>query len=518
MAQLPDGDAAVVGGRARNRTLLTRRSVLSHALGVAAAMVGAAIHSAAPPALAATPRATVGYRAATDLAPNAVVQWNIAALQAIRDTKPGPPMVARALAIVHTAIYDAWAAYHPVALGTRLGGSLRRPVEEQTLDNKQRAISFAAYRALVDLFPARIAMFDALLGSLGFDPADASTDTGTPAGVGNLAAQALLDFRHHDGANQLGDLHPGAYSDYTGFQPVNDPDRVADPNAWQPLRVPDGHGDFVVQQYVAPFWGNVTPFALTTGAQLRPDLTLPAYPSEEYRQQAAQALDYSAHLTDAQKVIAEYWADGPSSELPPGHWSLIAQQVSQRDGHDLDADVQLFFAQTNAVFDAGICCWDCKRVFDSVRPITAIRYLYAGQTVIAWGGPYRGTRLINGADWQPYQQDTVVTPAFAEFTSGHSTFSAASAEILRRFTGSDAYGGSYTQAAGTSRFEPGAVPAQDVTLTWATFSDAADEAGLSRRYGGIHFEQADLMGRMLGRQVGAHVWEKTQAYINGQGD
>jgi hypothetical protein len=228
-------------------------------------------------------------------------------------------------------------------------------------------------------------------------------------------------------------------------------------------------------------------------------------------------LAYSANLTDAQKIIAEYWADGPASELPPGHWSLIAQYVSQRDAHDLDTAVKLFFLQTNAVLDAGICCWDCKRAFNSVRPITAVRYLYAGKTVVAWGGAYRGTRLIDGGAWQPYQQDTVITPPFAEFASGHSTFSAASAEVLKRFTGSDAYGGSYTQRAGTSRFEPGAVPTEDVTLAWATFSDAADQAGLSRRYGGIHFEQADLMGRMLGRQVGARVWEKAQAYITGQG-
>jgi len=134
---------------------------------------------------------------------------------------------------------------------------------------------------------------------------------------------------------------------------------------------------------------------------------------------------------------------------------------------------------------------------------------------MAWGGPYQGTRTIDGADWRPYQQETVVTPAFAEFTSGHSTFSAASAEVLKRFTGSDAYGGTYTQPAGTSRFEPGAVPARDVTLAWATFSDAVDEAGVSRRYGGIHFAQADLVGRSLGWLVGAQVWDKTRASITG---
>jgi hypothetical protein len=478
--------------------------MIRHALGAAASV--ALMSHRAP--------ASIAVRANTT--PSIVVQWNNAALQAIRDTRPGPPIVARMLAITHTAMYDAWAAYDPLAVGTRLGGTLRRPPEESTLATKQQAISYAAFCVLSDLFPSQVQQFTALMGNLGYDPTNGSTDTRTPTGVGNVAARALLDFRHHDGANQLGDLHPGAYSDYTGYQPSNTWDRINDPNTWQPLRVSDGHGGFVVQQYVAPHWGSVTPFALTAGAQLRPDLSLPLYPSAGYLKQAAQILDYSANLTDEQKIIAEYWADGPRSELPPGHWSLIAQFVSQRDDHDLDADVKLFLLQTNAVLDAGICCWDCKRVFNSVRPITAVHYLLAGESVLAWGGPYQGTRWIDGADWQPYQQDTVVTPAFAEFTSGHSTFSAASAEVLKRFTGSDAYGGTYRQAAGTSKFEPGAVPADDVTLRWETFSEAADQAGLLRRYGGIHFEQADLMGRQLGREVGAQVWAKAQRYFTGQ--
>src|SRR5262249_9218392 len=102
---------------------------------------------------------------------NVVSQWNQVALQAVRNTKPGPPMVARALAIVHTCMYDAWAAYDADAVGTRLGGRLRRPPEERTFINKEKAISYAAYRALADLFPASQApMFDGLMTSLGYDP------------------------------------------------------------------------------------------------------------------------------------------------------------------------------------------------------------------------------------------------------------------------------------------------------------------------------------------------------------
>src|SRR5215216_4415142 len=207
-----------------------------------------------------------------------VVRWNKAALEAIRITHPGPPMVARALAIVHTCIYDAWATYDAKAVGTRLGGALRRPVAERTLANKNEAISYAARDALVDLYPTEAARFNDLLTSLGYDPADTSSSTSTPSGIGHLAAQAVLSFRHGDGSNQLGNLHPGAYSDYTGYVPVNDPDHINDANHWQPLRVSDGHGGSVVQKYIAPHWVLVTPFALTSASQFRPTADPPPPP------------------------------------------------------------------------------------------------------------------------------------------------------------------------------------------------------------------------------------------------
>lgn len=440
-----------------------------------------------------------------------VTQWNSAALEAIRETHPGPPMVARALAMVHTSIFDAWAAYDANALPTQSAGFVRRPDQERTPANRREALSYAAYRTLVDLYPGsqQVAEFDALMASLGYDPSNTGTDPSTPSGVGNRAAAALLAFRHTDGSNQL-----GGYADTSGYVSVNDPDHINDPNRWQPLRVPDGHGGSVVQKYIAPHWGGVKPFALTSSNQFLTDS--PATVDDSlYEQQARQILHYSARLNDRQKVIAEYWADGPRSELPPGHWCLFAQYVSQRDNHDLDADVKMFFALTNANFDASIACWDAKRVYDSVRPVTAIHYLFADNDVRAWAGPYKGTRRIKGRDWTPYQAPTVVTPPFPEYLSGHSTFSAAGAEILRRFTGSDRFGASYTQPARSSRVEPLTTPANDLTLTWRTFSHAADEAGISRRYGGIHFEQGDLDGRAMGRAVGAQAWDRAQSYISG---
>jgi hypothetical protein len=487
------------------------------------------------PQLSPAPKAALltAAEAAARTGDSIVLRWNQAAVQGVRDSKLGPPMVARALAILHTCAYEAWAAYDHRAIGTPLGHALRRPPRERTLANKIIAVSFASYRAAVDLFPgSKASVFDPLMRSLGLDPKDTTTDITQRSGVGNAAAQAVLEFRHADGSNQLGDHPDGvpgvAYSDYTGYQPSNAPmdlvlgfDQAAvrDPNLWQPLSYLDATKAPVTQPFVGAQWERVVPFALKWAAQLRSSIGPARYGSNQYRSQADDLLEISAGLTDEQKMIAEYWADGPHSELPPGHWDLFGQFVSRRDHHGageygVDSDIKLFFALTNAIFDASICCWDNKRAFQSVRPITALRYLFQGQQVLAWAGPYQGTHMIRGKNWFPYQPSTFPTPPFPEYSSGHSTFSAAGAEILRLFTGSDAFGASATFPAGSSRIETGAVPATDLTLRWRTFTEAADQAGQSRRYGGIHFEQGDLDGRRGGRLVAQLAWAKAQSYFH----
>jgi hypothetical protein len=428
---------------------------------------------------------------------NAVIAWNQAALEAVRRTRLGPPMVARAVHILHTAMYDAWAAYDERAVAVGLGDVARRPPAERSGEAKREATSFAAYHALVDLFPTQRNLFTAAMERLGHDP-DMTGSNSSPSTIGTLAARAVLAFRHGDGSNQLGDLAPAPYADWTGYRPVNPPERLVDPNRWQPLRQRDG----TAQHFQAPHWGLVTPFGLHAGWQLRPRRGPRRYSGPGYLRQAEQLLGDSADLTDEHKTIAEYWADGPGSATPPGHWCRVAQWVSARDRHDLDQDVLLFFVLGGALHDAAVACWDAKRAFDSVRPVSAIRLVFAGEKVRAWGGPGQGITLIEGEEWQPY----IPTPPFAEYVSGHSTFSAAAAEVLARCTGSDAFGASVTVAAGSSQVEPGSTPAADVTLQWPTFTDAADEAGRSRRYGGIHFRSGDLAGRALGRMVGLRAW------------
>ena len=445
------------------------------------------------------------------------VLWDEAAQEAVRNTGVGPTIGSRAYGMVHTAMFDAWAAYDSEAIATQLGDDLQRPASENTLENKTEAMSYAAYRTLADLFPTQIDLFDSLMAQLGFDPEDISTDPNTPVGIGNLSAAALLEFRHADGSNQLGDLNDGApYSDYTGYEPANPPQGqgIADPNRWQPLLQPLRDPDGTVQEFLTPQWGQVIPFGLESGDRFRPPEP-PEFGSEEFRRLHEEVIEVSANLNDERKVIAEFWEDGPGTSFPPGTWMGFGQFVSERDNNSLDEDAQMFFMLGNAVMDAGIAAWESKVFYDYVRPITAIEALFSGQTIEAWGGPGQGTVELDGSEFIPYQRFESPTPPFAEYVSGHSSFSNAAAEVLRRFTGSDEFGASATAPAGESFFEPGFTPAEPVTLSWETFSEAASESGISRLYGGIHNQAGNLEGLVLGQAVGEAVWEQARFFIEG---
>lgn len=446
-------------------------------------------------------------------APSTATRWNQALLEAISSTGTGPTVASRALAIAHTCMFDAWAAYDGHARGTQFGPHLRRPAAERTLANKRAAVSHAAYRAALDLFPREKPRFDALLADLGLRPDTGNAELTSPAGIANIACGEVLDARHRDGSNQLGDHGGAPYGDYTGYRPVNSETHLVDPSRWQPLRLPtmDGRSSYV-QTFLTPHWGRVESFALRPYRAFRLR-TPPRYGTPEFEAEARQVVEFSASLTERHKVIVEYWANGPHSVTPPGHWNLFAQRVAARDRIGLDGDVKLYFALNNALMDAGIFAWRSKRELDYVRPITAIRTLYAGRTIRAWGGFGQGTREIPGHLWSPYQPPYAITPPFAECVSGHSTFSAAAAEVLKSFTGSDRFVHSAVVPAGSSLVEPGRVPARDLTLRWTTFSEAADEAGLSRRYGGIHFSMGDMEGRRAGRIIGRDAWHKARSYF-----
>jgi len=526
-----------------------------------------------------------------------VSDWNAAALAEVRlsrSLRNGPPIVARALAIAHTCMYDAWAAYDDVAVGTTWPDptSRRRPVEERTDENKAKAVSFAAHRCLRNLYPdgslppplaQPSVRLNAMLVSFGYsldetcstDDECRAADPATPAGIGNIAAQTVIDARRHDGSNQYGDLTPapcpafipwpqpcsasaygqtsanpgrtGAYSDYVvaGYTPyvpsnplmgycnplvaVCERQEIVDPNHWQPLIFSNGQACLDsgsgteetcpgIQVFVAPHWERVTPFALTSSSQFDDILTVPPPDylknSGQYQNDVNDIIQFSRSLDPRRKLIVEYWADGPSSELPPGHWGLFAQFVSQRDNHTIDQDAKMFFAMHNASFDAGIVAWHIKRMYNGVRPITAVRFAKQGQTINAWGGPGRPIEIIPGEKWSPYNPGTNLTPPFPGYFSGHSVFSRSSATVLSLFTGDDFFGFSTVLPANFGRVEPG-IPSEPTTFSYATFSDAADEAGMSRLYGGIHFADDNETAQYVGYLIGVQAWSKAVTFFNG---
>ena len=453
---------------------------------------------------------------ATSASATVVSDWNAAALAEVRLSKAlrnGPPIVARALAIAHTCMYDAWAAFDDVAVGTTdSSGSRRRPANERTDENKAKAISFAAYRCLRNLYPdgslppplaQPSVRLNTMLLSLGYslnetcntDQDCRNSSPETAAGLGNIAAQAVIDARRHDGSNQYGDLTPApcpvptpwplpcaataygqtsahptprldevwAYSDYVAadYQPyvptnplmgycnplvvVCERQDIVDPNHWQPLIFSNGQACLDsgsgteetcpgIQLFIAPQWERVTPFALTSADQFDDILTIPPPDylknSGHYHKNVDDMIQFSRSLDTGRKLIVEYWADGPSSELPPGHWGLFAQFVSQRDHHTIDQDAKMFFAMHNASFDAGIVAWHIKRKYNGVRPITAIRVVKRGKNIHAWGGPGRPIAQIPGEKWSPYNPGTNLTPSFPGYFSGHSVFSRSSATVL----------------------------------------------------------------------------------------
>jgi len=502
-----------------------------------------------------------------------VAQWNELALAGVRASGARPTVTTRQLFIVSAAMYDAWAVHAPVATPYALPRTARRPAAEHTDARRREAISQAAYQALIALFPefeAKNGFFREHLVALGYHPL---VEAGHgAAGRGLAAARAVLAERRDDGANQAGDYEELLTLAYPEpYVPVNDAKSIDalgtfvpgfDPNRWQPLRVPTGTlvdqddrplvdelnlDSFGDQRFLTPHWGGVTPFALSHGSVFRPPPP-PMYGSDApytdalgvtstndaaWRRQFAEVVEFSAQLDDRDKTIAEFWADGPRTESPPGHWNQLAHGLIERDGLGLGESTKLFFVLNAGLLDASIATWEAKRFHDFIRPATAIRFLFQGQTIEAWGGPNRGTQPIPAATWSPFQQLTFVTPPFPEYVSGHSTFSRVSADILTRFLGTDRFHdgvtvtaqdvdgdgekdllGQHVALAGSSFVEDG--PATDIVLRWSTLREAADEAGLSRLYGGIHIQDGDLRGRELGARVADVVFERAQRHFDGE--
>ncbi|MEN8886946.1 MAG: T9SS type A sorting domain-containing protein, partial [Winogradskyella sp.] len=283
---------------------------------------------------------------------------------------------------------------------------------------------------------------------------------------------------------------------------------------------------------------------------------------------------------DYTRVLAEFWADGPHSETPPGHWFTILNYVNDHPQFEkrfegegailtpLEWDVKSYFILGGGMHDSAISAWSVKGWYDYIRPISAIRtmaengqstdptlpnYNVAGIPllpnyieVVEEGDPlagfsnqhigkiklftWRGHDFISNTetqqagvgwiladDWYPYQRPTFVTPPFAGYVSGHSTFSRAAAELMTKITGSAFFPGGLGEFTAKANeflvFEEG--PSVDVVLQWATYRDASDQTSLSRIWGGIHPPADDIPGRFIGQAVADDVFDFAVPYFNG---
>ena len=539
------------------------------------------------------------------------------------------------------AVYDDTAT--PLFLDERLQADDVQAARREAISYAAYRVLYRRYQISPGAYVS-LPSFDDLLTELGYDYRITEQEGNSPAAVGNRIAKLILDHGYDDGADELGSYafefdyraaNPPLVVAHSGAG------ELADPNRWQPLslrlfvdqagRVQPGR----VQRFIGSHWGSVASFALPGSGMAAGDGVFhdPGPPpflggerAAEYRTGFAEVLRYAATLDpddgvtidisprarggnslgandgrgyavnpvtgqpyepnvvkrgDWARVIAEFWADGPDSETPPGHWNSLANYVTDHpllerrlggEGPLLDPlewDVKLYLALNGAVHDAAVCAWGLKGHYDYVRPITAIRHMAGlGQSsdpelpsyhpdglplepglaepitaasaapgarhahlaehvgeiaVYSWLGKpeeptdYSGVGWLPGVDWVPYQRDTFVTPPFAGYVSGHSTFSRAAAEVLALFTGSEYFPGGLGEFVAPAHdflaFESG--PSEPLTLQWATYYDASDEAGISRLYGGIHPRMDDLPGRRIGSRIGRDAFARALTYIDG---
>lgn len=619
----PNGDLWAVGG-----------NVLDPTLDGGVIVVGSA-GDVAPPRLDVTPWADTVTQSCpddqVDVEPDGSIarRWNEALLQAVRRDLPRPTVHARNLFHFSAAMWDIWAAYDDTARGYLVDESREGSQEEM-----ETAMSYAAYRILTHRYAPAIGgdvstdCFDRLMGVLGHDTSVVSAEGDSAAGFGNRVAARYIERYRDDGANEANDYaDPEGYTPDTPLLTVDDPgSNTDDVMKWQQIvlaqavsqnGIPEGAG---VRGYIGAHWAAVDPFAIERPGDGQPYYTPPNIPSTEAGlvEAAVEVLVYGSELDvengveadfgpgaygnnplatndgtghpvnpftnepyapnimrqgDFARLMAEFWADGPTSETPPGHWNTIANDAADHpdftfqlfgEGEPLDRlswDVHLYLALNGALHDAAIAAWELKRVHVSARPITLIRTFakrgqssdpdgpsydagglplvpglieviteassapgerhahlrrYVGEIAVwSWRGEpgdrdneIGGVGWIRGVEWIPYQRRTFVTPAFPGYVSGHSTFSRAGAEVLTQLTGTAYYPGGL----GVYRIEPGWLffefgPSQPVEIQWATYYDAADQAGQSRLWGGIHVWQDDFDGRTVGAEIGSRAIE-----------
>ena len=377
-----------------------------------------------------------------------ISEWNEELLNAIRTERTSPPRASRAMAILHVSIFEA--------LNSTLGGFSPYHVTDPAPPgaSPEAAATQAAHRALSALFPNLVTRFDQRLF---LDLLQIPEGPAKEAGVlwGFEVAGQILALRANDGAGRV--------------VPYNSIDGA---NWWIPT--PPAFAPALLPQ-----WPLVTPWALRSGSQLRegppPLLTSVQYTIAFNEVKRLGRVD-SATRTPEQTQIALFWSDGSGTATPPGHWLVIAEHIAEEHGLSLLEKSRLLALLSIAEADAAIVSWDHKYAYAHWRPVTGIQH--ADQD----GNP----NTAADPAWLPL----IATPPFPAYTSGHSTFSGAAARVLAHFFGTD-----------NVPFDDGSDALPGVTRAFTSFSQAAEEAGQSRIYGGIHWQYDNQVGLQTGREL-----------------
>ena len=394
--------------------------------------------------------------------------WYKLYLELVRHTPTySPPVASRTFGYIGVTAYEVIATANPglATLAGQLNGFEPGPGREagQTYDDAvmlQAALAFAAQHYFGNTGPTGQRAMTAMTGQMARQAAAGVSDdiAKRSADLGLSIAQHVFAWSQTDG---------GAVVENMGF-PYEYP-LTKGPAHWVPTSL-------VRQQQLPllPKWGQNRPFVLKDGAAcaLPPPPDYSEDPASAFYQQALEVVTVQASLNDEQRKIARYWSDDPMLSLtPPGHWLSIALQIIKRDNVGIEQSVDVLARLGIAVADGFIGCWNAKYQYDLLRPVTYIR-------------------RVMDPKWEPL----LITPPFPEYPSGHSTQSAAAATVLTAFFGDNV-------AFSDSTMEDDGLSNRAYPSFWA----AAEEAGLSRLYGGIHFRAAIERGLDQGRCIGAAV-------------
>jgi hypothetical protein len=378
-----------------------------------------------------------------------VTDWNDEMLECFRAEATTAVAAGRNLAILHGAVYDAVNGIEKEFPVYRF--NLPPPAGASSA----AAVIGAAHEILITLYPARRGAADLRLANSLKDLANA---TGRETGIlyGRAAAQALLRWRASD-------------SSTTTVPYIH----RSDPGQWK--RTPPQF-----RPAELPNWGIVIPFVVTNVAEFQPPGP-PTLTSERYAADFNRVKELggvkSKVRTPEQTEIARFWSDFSNTATPPGHWNQIAQTICQERRFTLSQTARLFAVLNFAMADAGIVAWEAKYKSNFWRPVTAIHEAERD------GNPATSPE----PEWLPL----LTTPPFPEYVSGHSIFSGAACEVLKHLLGTDE-----VRVSVVSDNLPG------TTRSYERLSNIADEIGMSRVYGGIHFLSADLDGLSVGYRIG----------------